>query len=48
MTATDPDEARGLDAGNRRSVGIRADPVSNGSPHATGCETQIRPKGEGQ
>ena len=32
----------------RRSVGIRADPVSDGSPRATGCETQIRAKGEGQ
>ena len=31
----------------RRSVGIRADPVSNGSPRATGCETQIRAKGRG-
>ena len=30
----------------RRSVGIRADPVSNGSPRATGCEIQIRPQGE--
>ena len=26
----------------RRSVGIRADLVSSGSPRATGCETQIR------
>ena len=29
----------GRAAPGRRSVGIRADPVSNGSPRATGCET---------
>ena len=38
----------GRAAPRRQSVGIRADPVSSGSPRATGCETQIRPKGEGQ
>ena len=32
----------------RRSVGIRADPVSNGSPRATGCEIQIQTQGAGQ
>jgi hypothetical protein len=29
----------GRAAPGRRSVGIRADPVSNSSPRATGCET---------
>ncbi len=37
------------EGGPRAAIsGHPADPVSNGSPRATGCETQIRPKGEGK